>query len=431
MHPDPQPPPDTRPGPGADRPRPVRISRWLVPALLAWALADAAGRLGPVGWLHVLPEHEATRRPGRYHPFTPDLTLRTDPWVGETALTGNLAPTETRPPVTFGTDGLGFRRTPGVPPGGDVDLILYGGSSFAYGGGLSDDETFPAVLTREAGVRVYNGGHFWRDPLTLESLDWLTGRLKGPRSAVVMIYWEDADPDPQGLHPKARRVDRYGERLLGRDRFRSLRDDAEYARRYARAVWSISPVEVLSIRLYKALSNDRVLPNRYRSAVEARTLPGGERMLFLEEEVARVLRPPGVDAVRRLGDYYAECARHLAAQGRGLYVVLVPNRYTLYGPPLDGSRAAPADPYLDRVERELSRRGVAVLNGLAVLRPDAAGDLASGHLAFYREDHHWSPVGVGRIARAFARLLDRDVARGARPRAGDPHPDRPRATDAL
>jgi len=419
MHPEPQAQPEPQTGPAAGRPRAVRISHWLVPALLLWAAADVAGRFAPVGWLHVLPEHEATRRPGRYHPFIPDLTVRTDPWVGETALTGNLAPTETRTPVTFGTDALGFRRTPGVPPDGGADLILYGGSSFAYGGGLSDDETLPAVLTRDAGVRVYNGGHFWWDPLTLESLDWLTGRLKSPRSAVVMIYWEDADLEPQSLHPKARRVDRLVEKVVGRGRFGSLRDDLEYARRYAKAVWSISPVEVLSIRLYKALSNDRILPNRYRSAVEARTLPGGERMLFLEEEVARVLRPPGDDAVTRLGDYYAECARHLAAQDRGLFVVLVPNRYTLYGPALDGTRAAPADPYIDRVDRELRRRGVAALNGLAVLRPDAAGDLASGRLSFYREDHHWSPLGVERIARAFTRLL------GRRPTDG------PRATDAV
>lgn len=412
--------PTTEPRPAAPphvvhpRPGSVRLSRWLVTALAVWALLDVAGRLGPVGWLHVLPEHEATRRPGRYHPFIPGLSLSADPWVGETALTGNLAPTETRPAARFSTDGLGFRLTPGVRPGDDVRLILYGGSSFAYGGGLADGETFPAVLTRETGRRVYNGGHFWWDPLNLRSLDWLTDHLGGTRPGVVMLHWEDADPDPRTLQPGSRRPDRVGRKLLGRDRYRDFRDFTDYARRYAGAVWGISPVEVLSIRLFKALSNDRVLPNRYKAAVRSRELPGGRRILFLEEEVVRVLRPPGDDVVRRHGEYYEAYARHLAARGAGLYVILLPNRYTLYGPLVDGASAAPADPYLDRLERELERRGVAVMNGLPVLRPLAAGDVASGRLSFYREDHHWSPLGVERIARAFDRFLDRGGPRGAR-----------------
>ena len=76
----------------------VRFAPLIVGLLVAWFVVDFGGRFLPVDWLHVLPEHIATRRPGRYSPFIPNLSLRYDPWVGETAMTGNLRPQETRPP---------------------------------------------------------------------------------------------------------------------------------------------------------------------------------------------------------------------------------------------------------------------------------------------------------------------------------------------
>jgi len=84
-------------------------------------------------------------------------------------------------------DGLGFRLTPGVRPGDDIGLILFGGSSLAYGGRLSDDETFPAVPTPAAALRAYNGGHCWCDPPTPVPLAPLTALLGGTRPRVVLL----------------------------------------------------------------------------------------------------------------------------------------------------------------------------------------------------------------------------------------------------
>ena len=51
---------------GRDTSHSVRLTRLAVSLLVLWALLDIGGRLLPVDWLHVLPEHIATRRPGRY-----------------------------------------------------------------------------------------------------------------------------------------------------------------------------------------------------------------------------------------------------------------------------------------------------------------------------------------------------------------------------
>ena len=246
----------------------------------------------PVGWLHVLPEHVATRRPGKFYPFIPNLKIHYDPWIGETATTGNLPPEETRPPVDFSTDSLGFRLTPGVPPDSKVDLLLFAGASFAYGGGLSDDETFPSVVTRQSGLHMYNGGHFYWDFQGLDALDWLVEHLNHQHPAVVLLEWEQAEHEISNLVGLPWKVDRPGAAILGADRYHRLRNDVQYSRIYLTALTFVSPLEVLSIRAFKSLCNDRILPNRYSHAVVEKQLPCGRRILFLKEEVDRTLHPP-------------------------------------------------------------------------------------------------------------------------------------------
>ena len=143
--------------------RPVRFFRIVAGVLISWAMLDVAGRFGPIGWLNVLPELAAARRTGLLHPFTPNLTIHHDPWIGETAVTGNLPPAEFRPPVIFSSDEFGFRLTPDVLSQPKIDFLLTGGASFAYGGGLLDYETFPAVLTRQEKLPTYNAGGFYGD----------------------------------------------------------------------------------------------------------------------------------------------------------------------------------------------------------------------------------------------------------------------------
>ena len=386
----------------------VRLTPILTYLLVAWFVADVGGRLLPVEWLHILPEHVATRSPGRYSPFIPNLNFLNDSWTGETAMTGNLKPTETRPAVHFSTDAWGYRATPGVPPGAKFDLILHDGASFAYGGGLSDNETLPAVVSSTTGLKMYNGGHFFWDPPGVQCLDDLLAKTEGQKPTVVLLEWEQFDHDLAQLDGRPWRLDGPGKALLGAERYTQLRGDLQFAKRYLNAVWNISPLEVLSIRLFKSLSNDVILPNRYRQAVEARTLPGGQRILFLTDEVRRTMHPPTEKDVLARAQYFSHYQQLLAARKLDLYVVLLPNKYTLYGTLIDGVSPPIEPPYLDRLEIAISKTGVKVVNMLPELRRQAAAELASGELSYYREDHHWSPRGVRAVAAALAARYSRE-----------------------
>ncbi len=384
-----------------------RLSRWITSCLILWAALDVVPRFLPVEWLHILPEHVVTRRPGKFHPFIPNAHVHYDPWVGETVMEANLPPTETRPPIDFSTDRLGFRATPGVPPDGKIDLLLFSGASFAYGGGLSDTETLPAVMTRETGLRMYNGGHFWWDPQNLRALDWLLGRFPGQHPVVVLLEWEQFTHRLSEVEGAPWKTDRIGTALLGHDRYWDLRTEAQFVKRYLTGVWNISPLEVLSIRLFKRISDDRILPNRYRDSVAAFRTPRGDRLLCLKQEVERAQDPPSDAFVARQVAYFTEFQRRLAERGLRSYVMLIPNKYTLYGHLVDP--AAPGGPrYLDRLARALETRGIPVVNGLRVLEPYAAGDLATGDTCLYREDHHWTAKGVRILAAALAGRLRTD-----------------------
>jgi hypothetical protein len=369
---------------------------------------DVAGRFGPIEWLNVLPELAAARRPGLLHPFAPNMTIHHDPWIGETAVTGNLPPREFRAPVIFSTDKLGFRLTPYALSQPKIDFLLTGGASFAYGGGLSDDETFPAVLTRDEKLPTYNAGRFYWDSTHFIYVARLVDRLKAQKpSAAIYLYWENMNPplDVRQLDPLQWRIDGLGKAVLGESRYAELRERVQYDNRYLTAILSVSPMEVLSTRFFKRLSNGRILPNRYAAAVVSSVLPNDQRILFLQTEIQRVLSPPSDDLMRQHADFFEEYARRLAALNMGLYVILMPNKYSLYGEFVDGSGAAPTVPYLNRLEVELSRRRLTVLNGLSVLKPLARADIESGELCYYRDDHHWSPKGVRRIAAAFAQFV--------------------------
>jgi hypothetical protein len=373
--------------------------------LIVWIAADVGLRFAPLDWLNVLPQLLAARTPSRSSPFRANFSGVQDPWIGESALTANLPPTETRPPVRFSTDGLGYRLTPGCLPGSPVQAIVFGGKSMAYGGSLSDEETLSAVLTNTHGVPTYNAGRFFWDVNLLSGLDYVLDGLGRPRATLIELYWEDFDPSIAHLNRSAWRVDSAGISLLGEARYNALRNEIQFARRNWAAWWSLGPAEVLSTRLIKRISNDRVLPNPYKAGVDVRLLPNGDRIVLLKEEVDRGLQPPDDRLLRRNADYYSRLQVWAREHGLDLRMVLIPNRYSVYGPLTENYTAAAGPHYLQRLESELTRRGIRTLNLLDLYRSSARADVAARSYSFYREDHHWSPLGVRRAAEAIAANL--------------------------
>jgi hypothetical protein len=376
--------------------------------LILWAALDVGLRFAPVGWLRLEPTQIATRRPGRFAPFIPNLRLEMNPWIGELAVMGNLRPTETRPPLSFTTDSLGFRNLPGSGSS-SARVVVMEGDSFTFGFSLSDNETFPAVLSSQLGVPVYNAGRFATDPERLIEMDWLFAHVRRGPLTVVYILQEFGLPSIDKQHDQ-KLYDKVGRYLLGADTYTPIKDDLRYAKRFAELWTRISPLRIAAIRADKALNNDDLLPNAYRSNVVERTLPGGGRYLFDHQHLAVYFDPPDDEAVRKAAQYLAALKNEFARRGIDFWVLMLPEGVSVYGPWLfpeetERLRVAGRVPLADRMVHALAEENVRAVNGLEVLRPTAADDVRSGRLSYYREDHHWNVQGVTRLASAMAATL--------------------------
>jgi hypothetical protein len=110
---------------------------------------------------------------------------------------------------------------------------------------------------------------------------------------------------------------------------------------------------------------------------------------------------------------------YFAARNVDFWVLLLPDKESVYATQimnLKESGAGKDDAYLDRLAGELVSHRVKNINALTVLQRTASEDWSTGDLSYYREDHHWNPRGVARVAGAMADALRRD---GWRPVAGD------------
>jgi hypothetical protein len=385
----------------------------LCPLVLAlWAIVDVTLRLVPEEWFHVNPITVALRRPGLHSSFEPNFSAESSQYVGDAVREANLASTERRAALQFSTDALGYRRNPYLD-GNAVDLLVLRGFSFVYGGALSDDETLPAALTRIAGFPAYNAARWHLDEFdSMRDLDWLLGQLpRRPRVAIV-VYLEHENPDGPPRSP--RRTRRAVSALPDFLAAPVQAADAAYgrARRLVRGIsrwWEFSPLDIMATRLYRAIANDRVLPNRYREGGRQLTLPDGRSMIFREYEVAPARAERGPVEARRAVAYLEWWRDRLAERGLETLVLILPTRYTVYAPLLETgalqTQALQAVEYLDRVSTELTHRGILNINGARVFLARAATELLHGDLSFYREDNHWNPRGVERIARVLAETL--------------------------
>jgi SGNH hydrolase-like domain, acetyltransferase AlgX len=388
------------------RPRPWRLSRLAVAVLAGWLTLDVGLRLLPVERLGVSAITAAHRFTGRYSPFRANLSIVIPAGSpGENAVRGNLPPTELRPPLRFSTDHLGYRRNPEMPPGATPDVLFLGGDSFIYGANLSDEETLPAAFTRASGLLAYNGARSHLTPMTLTDLDWLLNQLPQVPTSAVLVHLEqhrrgrDARPRP----------------------ITALDHNIRYARWLVKSWWDASPLSNATRRLFRRLSNDRLLTNVYEQQVVAHALPDGRSMLFRESETYPARIPQTPEEIRTTSEYIEAWTQEIHRRGMQAHVLLLPTRFTLYGPWLvhperrAGVLRAVDDFYA--LEAELRKRGIRTINGLEIFRQTAVIDLASRELPFYREDNHWAPEGVNRIARALADSLKPDLIRPGQERS--------------
>lgn len=403
-----------------------------------WGLGQAAPFLLVLFWLASValriaspevfvpnPITTALRHPAPHASFRANYVGFNTEFVGDAANEANLKPTEGRTPLLFSTDALGFRRNPFLPAGAPPEILMLHGASFGFGAALSDSETLEAQLTQRSGMPTYGAHRYHEDPvMTPDDLDWLLDHLPGTPRVAVLVQLEHVYPEKPPSTSLARTISRKQPGLAGLiEEARQLKHAAAEGARQLRRWWSFSPIEVAAARLRKALSDDRILPNEYRHGTRELQLPDGRMVLRRYE-----LRPARVGAsagsVGKTVEYLTWWRDELADRGIDAHVLLMPTRYTVYGPYLETGPALAqirtAAAYVDMLESALESQGLRTTNGLTVFQRHAAEEIRTGDLSFYREDNHWNPKGVRRIADALAADLeapaDRQPDRLTRPR---------------
>jgi hypothetical protein len=382
--------------PAAERhpkPSPRHVSRVCVAVLAGWVVTDLGLRLLPSDWFDMIDAAVARQWRPIDAPFRPNQHFFSNTLIGDETVAGNLWPTEKAPMRTFRTDSLGFRYTPPVQAGVPPEVVVLRGFSFTWGALLDDAHTISAALARELGVNVYNGARFHEDPERPEDVRQLLGRLGARPALAVYIHLEPNGHEPSWNAPG--RFDRLGEAVLGR-RYEPLAATALWLRGNLRKWSEMSPLTAMAKRASRSLHDGRILANPRANAVVSFPLPDGTRLLNRAGDFKRVMNPPTAATVAARAAYIEDWSTALARDGMNTLIVLVPEKMSVYGPAL--GLQLPEDPYLNRLERELQRRGLRVANMLPPLRADAPQDIASGKLSYFREDQHWNPQGVSRIA---------------------------------
>ena len=361
--------------PSDSSPRGVFRLGWLLPIVTAAALlADMGARQLPIerftfrAW-----ETMAWGRKGDA-PFRASAHYENASSYGDLASMGNL-PSERRPHAEeFTTDAFGFRNL-SVPERADVALV---GDSFGVGAGVSDRETLSAKLEELTGLSVYNASGM---PVTYDRLETLFQRLRMTRGTLLLQHLERA--------------------LIQRRWTRGLRDRFPF--NALENPFSASPLKIALKKAYRTVQDDRIFPNGSATSVERRTFPDGESILFYPPD----LGSPGSEADADRGvERWLELSAWLEQRGITLAVVLVPSKFTVYGPLTTKKADVTAHrSYLNRLTEGLRKKGVLVTNLEPVYSDEARKRLPAKNYIYRLDDTHWNPEGIALGAREVAKTL--------------------------
>ena len=360
--------------------------RFLIPSLiLATMLTDVALRFVPPDRIYFHAWEAATLFPTAEGSFTPNFRYENNRAFGDLANLGNLPRFRRYHTEIFTTDEFGFRNPPSRRTDEMPAAILIG-DSFAVGASNSDEDTLSAQLTSRLSTgRVYNGGNArpkWT--ITKDLIERL--HMRGG-----LVIWEVSEreqlPESAGeethcdsrVAPMTAPPISKGHSIL--QRLNGLTD------------WLVtySPLKILFSSAYRKIENGFLLPNPSGNLVLVSQLRNGDDMLFLKSEVDNFYQPK-YDSP----NYLFEISALLHCSGNELLVVLVPDKYGVYYPLLRDKQQSPpeGESHLNRLEQDLQRLGVPVLNLMAPLRLQAAEGLQKREYNYRLDDTHWNRAGI-------------------------------------
>lgn len=331
---------------------------------------------------------EALANPDRTGgPFLPGRRYENARSYGDLAALGNLRSRRQYRKETFTTDRWGYRNSDIGIPSRPAGILL--GDSFGVAPGVEDTETFSAQLARGWGRGVYNAAGMFRmnDPARFRAV----ARRLAMRGGVVIHEFLERQETPSVPVLRRRRP------VPAPTETASQKFAAAWRER-----WTTCRLRILAERVYRVAQNDRFLPNPHRDNVAVGRLINGEEILFLPGDVTAwsIRRPINTE-------YWRWTRDELAKDGLRLVVLLVPNKYTVYGPLLDppASDDAPGAEHLERLEAALRTAGIDVVNLKTVFRILARRGLEEGTYLYWLDDTHWTAEGMRIAAEEFVKAI--------------------------
>jgi hypothetical protein len=167
-----------------------------------------------------------------------------------------------------------------------------------------------------------------------------------------------------------------------------------------------TPAEIISQRAVKLAENDVLLPNPFAKDVIRRTLRNGDEMLFA---------PADLDAFGHVDQlssawlsYLTKFASQVADRKLRMVVLLVPNKYTVYGSLVSGAPAPrEGERLLDAIEAELNAAGMPVVNITSTFQRVASESLMQRDYLYWRDDMHWNARGINLAAEELTKRMPR------------------------
>jgi hypothetical protein len=375
------------------------VKRWwqlgsLVPAIMiVAALANFGLSFKSLDWLAFRTWEVArmVEHPSGIGPFEPATIIRKEHAYGDLANLGNMKDMREYRSEEFSVDQFGFRNVRSDQLSNPVGFVV--GDSFTVGAAVRDSETLPAQLTKDAHGYFYNAGGGVEGGLdSLSEAQTISSMLH--LSSGILVF--------QLLERSARETPYELLQLAEDNRTRAAIEPQSIQERIERAtlatavnrfVSNDSPAVILSRKLIKGAENDFWLPNPYRDAVVRRRLNNGDEILFYDGDLSPARSTKKLSPAWRA--YLTAISGRLAKENITLIVMLVPNKFTVYGPLTDTvSRDSGGEEFLSGFEKELRTAGIPVLNLTPLFRTSAAQGLSRHEYLYWRDDTHWNARGI-------------------------------------
>lgn len=310
-------------------------------------------------------------------PFHPGFSLERNQTCGDLPTLSNRPEYCHYRHEIFETDPWGFRNSQSVFES-KASIAIFG-DSYAYGQGLSQEETPAEVLSLVLSEPVYDAA----GKLELEYLRWVLDHRPEIKS-VLFFHLE--------RHRHRKRELQDFEILINED---SLPTKVSI---FYQSLSMYNPLKIILTRWNRAHIDNAYFSNSDAQRAIPLKLQNHKEFLFLPVSVQNY-RP--VTSVQDDSEFFSGLRDILKSRGISLHVVLIPEKYSAYHQLLE----KPMNPYvpddqhyLTKVEEALKMLNVPVLNLLRPFQDLSREELSKGRYIYWPDDTHWSGEAIRKMS---------------------------------